>query len=98
MELQKIMIKIAIADREYPLRVNEDEADVVREAGRLLNENISAYKQRFKIQDTQDLLAMVAFDGAIEKMLKERQQTVSENLILNQLAQLDDLVSQTLKA
>lgn len=70
---QQVMIKLLIADREYPLKVDAKDEEIVREAGRQLNEQLNAYRQRFKIQEKQDLLAMVAFDMAVERMTAQRQ-------------------------
>jgi cell division protein ZapA len=97
MALQQVMIKIKIADREYPIRVEAHEEAVVREAGRLLNESVNAYKERFKIHDKQDLLAMVAFDTVIDKLLTEQRFTQQEQSLSQDISHLDKVLTDALK-
>lgn len=97
MDLQQVMIKIKIADREYPIRVLAHEEEVIREAGRQLEERINAYKERFKIHDKQDLLAMVAFDTVIDKLLTDQKNISQEQALQQDLFNLEKLLSDVLK-
>lgn len=66
--MDELAIKIKIGDRDYPMRINAEEEEIIRAAGRMVNEQMKAYKESFGINDKQDLLAMVAFDCLIEKI------------------------------
>lgn len=89
----ELSIKIKILDREYPMKVKMEDEPRIRAAGKVLNERIRAYSQRFKIDDKQDLLAMAAFDSLIEKAKAEDQLQAEEteiHLMLDELeAKLD---------
>ncbi|MDD9140022.1 MAG: cell division protein ZapA [Candidatus Cardinium sp.] len=63
-----LSIKIKIADRMYPMKVASANEAAVRKAGKLLEERISSYQKKLRIQDQQDLLAMVAFDCLVESL------------------------------
>lgn len=93
-----LSIKIRIADRDYPMRVSADDQDKVRLAGKQLNDKIRTFKEQFSVEDKQDLLAMVAFDGAVEKVNASEQEiyNTSETLLLSKIAELDALVSSAL--
>ncbi|HSZ24139.1 MAG TPA: cell division protein ZapA [Cytophagaceae bacterium] len=94
----ELSIKIRIADRDYPMRVSTDDQDKVRLAGKQLNDKIKTFKEQFGVEDKQDLLAMVAFDGAVEKVNNTEQEiyNASDTLLLAKIAELDNLVSSAL--
>ena len=94
--MSELAIKIRIADREYPMKVKPDEEERVRSAARNLNEKLKSYRDQFGIDDKQDLLAMVAFDYAVDSMKSEEaieniDQSASEKIDL-----INSLVSQAL--
>jgi len=60
--MSELSIKLRIGNREYPMRIKAEDEERIRRAGRILNEKSQTYKERFGIDDQQDLLAMVAFD------------------------------------
>ncbi len=94
----ELSIKIRIVDRDYPMRVSTDDQDKVRLAGKQLSEKIKTFKEQFGVEDKQDLLAMVAFDGAVEKVnaSEQEQHSTSETVLLSKIAELDTLVSSAL--
>ncbi|MCL3782055.1 cell division protein ZapA [Prolixibacteraceae bacterium JC049] len=57
---KKLSINLKIADRPYPLKINRDEEERIRKAAKIINEKILQYRQRYKGNDMQDLLAMTA--------------------------------------
>ena len=65
--MSELSIKLRIGNREYPMRIKAEDEERIRRAGRILNEKAQTYKERFGIDDQQDLLAMVAFDCQNEK-------------------------------
>ncbi len=94
----ELSIKIRIADRDYPMRVSTDDQDKVRLAGKQLNDRIKTFKEQFGVEDRQDLLAMVAFDSAVEKVNAIEQEIYNESdtVLLSKIAELDALVSNAL--
>ena len=93
----ELSIKIRIAEREYPMRVKEEEEERIRVVGKLLNERLRFYKDQFGIQDKQDLLAMVAFETMVEKLKMEEEKTAHLSKVDQQLNILEDLLSSTNK-
>ena len=88
--MDKLSIKLKIADREYPMRVEPDEEELIRKAGKIVNEKIKEFKSQFGIDDKQDLLAMVA------EKLKAQVGDSSDELLQEKLANLNALISQSL--
>lgn len=94
--MEELSIRIKIADREYPMKVKPQDEEKVRQAGRLINERIAAYKNQFGIEDKQDLLAMVAFDSLVEKMTCEQKQHTFDQALMEKVNHLNNLVSQSI--
>ncbi len=94
--MNKLSIKIKIADREYPMKVEPEEEERIRKAGKIVNEKIKLFKSQFGIDDKQDLLAMVAFDALVERLKTEGSSSNDDNLLQEKLAGLNNLISQSL--
>lgn len=94
--MAELSIKIRIADREYPMKVKADDEERIRKAGKRINEQIRSYKERFGIEDKQDLLAMVAFDSLIEKMQSDEELDVIDESISEKVQELNDLIADNL--
>jgi cell division protein ZapA len=91
--MAELGIKIRIAEREYPMRVKEEEEERLRVVGKLLNERLRFFKEQFGIQDKQDLLAMVAFETMVDKLKLEEEKDNHLSEVGQKLNTLDDLLS-----
>ena len=94
--MTELSIKLRIGNREYPMRVKAEDEERIRRAGKILNEKMKTYREKFGIEDHQDLLAMVAFDCQVEKMKNEESKITTDEHSLNQVIQLNQLISQTI--
>ena len=56
----KLSIKVNVADRYYPLKIERKDEEKIRKAARLINEKVLQYKQRYLDKDVQDFLAMAS--------------------------------------
>ena len=92
----KLSIKVNVADRFYPLKIDSKDEEKIRKAARLINEKVLLYKQRYGDKDTQDFLAMAALQY-VTKVLEYEQQD-SDTLLLQNLKELDDELAEYLKA
>ena len=61
----KLSIRVNVADRYYPLKVERENEERIRKAARMINEKVLQYKQRYVDKDTQDFLAMAALQYVI---------------------------------
>lgn len=62
----KLSIRISIADRYYPLKIERRDEEKIRSAARLINEKVLQYKQKYIDKDAQDFLAMAALQFVIK--------------------------------
>ena len=67
----KLSIKVNIAERYYPLKIDRDDEEKIRRAARLINEKVLQYKQRYVDKDTQDFLAMASLQFVIQNIENE---------------------------
>lgn len=91
--MSELSIKIRIADRDYPMRVNKEEEEQLRAAGRMLNERLKAFREQFGIDDKQDLLAMIALETLADKLQSAQSKAENESILANKLTHLNTLLA-----
>ena len=94
--MDQLSIKIKIADREYPMKVKPEDEARVRNAGKRINERIRMYREKFGIDDKQDLLAMVAFDSLVDKLEMEENHSSTDESVMQKISHLNNLLNQAL--
>ena len=94
--MAELSIKIRIGNREYPMKVKSEDEERIRRAGKLLNERIKNYQNQFGIDDTQDLVAMEAFDCLVEKLKHEETSEATDNFALREITKLNQLISDSI--
>lgn len=92
---EKLSIRVNIADRYYPLKVDRADEEKIRKAGRLINEKVLQYKQKYTDKDTQDFLAMAALQFVIK--LIEFEDQVDTSPFEEKLKELVDEMGNYLK-
>ena len=94
----EISIKINIADRVYPLKINIEEEEIVRRAAKLINDRIKELQDKYAVKDKQDLLAMSALQFASEAMgaPKQDKKSNSDQEAVEQIEYLTLLVDEYL--
>jgi cell division protein ZapA (FtsZ GTPase activity inhibitor) len=70
----KLSIKVNVADRYYPLKVERENEEKIRKAARMINEKVLQYKQRYSDKDVQDFLAMASLQYVIKLTEEEEKQ------------------------
>lgn len=95
--MKELSIKIRIADREYPMKVDVNDEERIRLAGKKINEKLKLYRDQFGIDDKQDLLAMVAFDSLYEKLQSEDSQAHSGESTIERVSYLSKLITDNLE-
>jgi len=68
----KLSIRVNVADRYYPLKIDRDNEEDIRKAARLINEKVLQYKQKYVDKDIQDFLAMASLQYVIRMLELEK--------------------------
>ncbi len=88
----EISIKINIADRVYPLKVNMEEEEIIRRAAKLINDRIKEYQENYAVRDKQDLLSMCVLHYATSALKADKKVTVEDTEVTAKVYQLDHLL------
>lgn len=72
----KIKINLQLADSNYPLTIDREEEEVVREAAKQVNAKLNAYREVYKNLEPDKIIAMVAYQFSLERLqLMQRNDT-----------------------
>jgi cell division protein ZapA len=95
MKNKRLSINIKIDGRIFPLEINRDEEERYRKAAKMVNEIVSKFRTEFRDQESQDILAMSAFQIALSNT--ELQERDDNSLFIDELKNLNDDISDFLK-
>lgn len=84
----KLSIKVNLAERFYPLKIEQKDEEKIRKAAKIINDKVLQYKQKYEDKDTQDFLAMASLQFVI-KML-ENDGKSEPNSFLENLKDLEE--------
>jgi len=68
---RKLSIKVNIADRPYPLKIDPVEEESIRKAAKIINDEVRELQFKYDGKDKQDFLAMCLLQYATEAMGKQ---------------------------
>ena len=88
--MSTLKVKINIAGRQYPLSINAEEEEAVRNAGKEINKLIQDFEEKYAVTDKQDAIAMVALQMTSKLNLLKQTGKGADNAVndkLNELAQ-----------
>lgn len=88
----ELAIKIRIADKEYPMRIDPEDEERIRLAGKVLNERLVKYKDQYGLEDKQDLLAIVAFDCLVEQLQTKNNLATLDTDISSKITFIDSVL------
>ncbi|HMR20147.1 MAG TPA: cell division protein ZapA [Sphingobacterium sp.] len=89
----EISIKINIADRVYPLRIQAEEEEVIRHAAKLINEKMKELQDSYAVRDKQDLLSMCVLQYATGMIKAEKNVQNADSGIEQSIHELDGLLT-----
>lgn len=94
--MEELAIKIRIYDRQYPMKVHPKDEILIRKAAETINNQLKAYQEKFAHIDTQDLLAMVAFDCLVENLRIQKTQARDQEAINASIQSMIQLIDVTM--
>ena len=86
-----LSINIKIGDRVYPLQINRKEEEKYREAAKLLDEMVNKYRIHYNSNDTQDIIAMAAFQYVLKYIDADKKER--KNSFIEELKNMNDDLS-----
>jgi cell division protein ZapA len=92
----ELSIKVNIADRIYPLKVEVEEEELVRSAAKNINEKIRIFQENYAVKDKQDLLSMAILQYATEVLKAERSSANKDGSLTEKIRSIDQVLSEYL--
>ena len=89
---EKLSIRVNIADRYYPLKIEGEDEEKIRKAAKLINDKVFQYKTKYADKDIQDFMAMAALQFVI-RLIEMEEKTEEVNLI-EKLHKLDETLDE----
>ena len=93
---EKLKIKIAIADRVYPLTVEPLQEEGLRRASKKIETIIKQFEKDYAVRDKQDVLAMCALQFATQTEQSKIDVSQDYELAFNRLKNLDAKIGELL--
>ena len=87
----ELSINININGRIYPLKIDRRQEEKYRKAAKMINDIVLEYKKKYVSQDSQDFLAMTAFQFVLRNL--EIEEKTDETPVLEELKLLDEQLS-----
>ena len=89
----KLKIKIAIADRVYPLTGELMQEEGLRSASKKIDVMIKQFEENYAVRDKQDVLAMCALQFASQVENKTVENAIDGSDALARLTKLNNLIT-----
>lgn len=90
-----ISIDVHIAGRQYPLKVNEADAQIIRQIADEVNEKINYFQRTYANRDKQDCLSMALLTYAVD--LHRLKEQVNDSNISEKLTKLDRMLEEMIR-
>ena len=91
--MSKLAIKINIAGRIYPMRIERKNEEGIRKSVKIIEERLRFYQQNYAIKDKQDLLAMCLVEFAAKYETVKDKKVLEDDGIEDKLKMLDSLLA-----
>ena len=90
--MDKLSIKLNIANRFYPMKIDRSSEEVIRNSVKKIDNRLKFYEDNYAIKDKQDLLAMCLIEYASKLEKINQNKFISDNGISEKLTKLDELL------
>ena len=91
--MDKLSIKLHIANRIYPMKIERKSEEFIRNSVKKIEERLKFYEENYAIKDKQDLLAMCLIEYASKFESMSNKKVVEDDGVSEKLAEIDALLS-----
>ncbi|MDD3458376.1 MAG: cell division protein ZapA [Weeksellaceae bacterium] len=95
--MNSLKVKINIAGRFYPLTINAEEEEAVRQAGKEINRLVQEFEDRYAVTDKQDAISMVALQMASKYNLLKQSGEGSDREVNQKMMELTEFIERELE-
>ena len=91
--MDKLSIKINIANRFYPLKIERSSEENIRNAVKSIESRLKFYEENYAIKDKQDILAMCLIEYASKIEKNKDSKLILDDGISDKLNNIESLLS-----
>ena len=91
--MDKLSIKLHVANRIYPMKIDRKSEEFIRNAIKQIEERLKFYEENYAIKDKQDLLAMCLIEYASKFESINNEKVVGDDGLNEKLAKIESLLS-----
>ncbi len=92
--MDKLSIKLNIANRFYPMKIERSSEETIRNAVKKIESRLKFYEDNYEIKDKQDILAMCLIEYASKLEKISNRKFIDDDGISEKLINLDKLLSE----
>ena len=95
--MDKLSIKLHVANRIYPMKIERDSEEYIRNAIKKIEGRLKYYEDNYAIKDKQDLLAMCLIEYASKFETLNNKKEVEDDDLIEQLTQLENILTENIE-
>ena len=95
--MEKQSIVINIFGRQFPVKVDREEAAVITDAAEVINNKLKAFKAQYKTQDDLDIAIMCCLDIMTASLKDQKRSEQEAQEALETLAHLEEKLSESMQ-
>ena len=92
--MDKLSIKLNIANRFYPMKIERSSEETIRNAVKKIESRLKFYEDNYEIKDKQDILAMCLIEYASKLEKISNRKFIDDDGVSEKLINLDKLLSE----
>ena len=89
----KLSIKLHIANRIYPMKIDRESEEYIRNAVKQIDGRLKFYEENYAIKDKQDLLAMCLIEYASKFESINKKNIVEDDGFTEKLTEIETILS-----
>ena len=91
--MEKLNIKISLANRLYPMNIAHSEEKIIRLSAFKIEKMLKVLKEKYSVKDDQDLLAMCALQLCVKLEKSEYNRSKIEEEIIDNIVDINEEIS-----
>jgi len=94
--MEKLNIKISLANRLYPMNVDDSEEKVIRLSAAKIEQIMKKLKERYSVKDDQDLLAMCALQLCVKLEKIAHKKSTENEILIKEIVDIKNTISKVI--
>lgn len=94
--MEKLNIKISLANRLYPMNINSSEEKIIRLSASKIDKILKSLKEKYSVKDDQDLLAMCALQLCVKLEKQSEDESLATQSIIDSIIGIKKNISKVI--